>query len=424
MVRLSRTVSAVQAERPAGATQRRVLGALRHRNYRLFFSGQAISTVGTWMQSIAQSWLALELTHSGLLVGLVLAAQFTPMLVAGPFGGIVADRYPKRRVLLLTQVASMVPAFALFALSAEHAVQFWMVLLAALAVGTINVFDAPARQSFVIEMVGRQDLMNAIALNSSVWNGAAVIGPSLAGVLIAAVGIPLCFLANGVSYAAAILALLLMRNLPSLMGARDGQTVWDRIREGALYARHDPVVLSMLSLVAIFSLFAMNRLTLVPLFADQVLHAGAAGFGFLMGSIGLGAFCGAVLLAVWNRGDGNNQFWVALAWALSLVAFSWSRLFALSAALLFVAGFCQIWFMATANSRIQAATPDRLRGRVMSLYAQALMGVGPFGATQAGALASLFGAPVAMTVGAVIAGLTALGLRVAQPAVFASEPEE
>ena len=424
MVRLSRTVSAVQAERQAGATQRRVLGALRHRNYRLFFSGQAISTVGTWMQSIAQSWLVLELTHSALLVGLVLAAQFTPMLVAGPFGGIVADRHPKRRVLLLTQVAYMVPAFALFALSAAHAVQFWMVLLAALAVGTINVFDAPARQSFVIEMVGRQDLMNAIALNSSVWNGAAVIGPSLAGILIAAVGIPLCFLANGISYVAAILALLLMRNLPSLMGARDGQTVWDRIREGAIYARHDPVVLSMLSLVAVFSLFAMNRLTLVPLFADQVLHAGAAGFGFLMGAIGLGAFCGAVSLAVTNRGDGDSQFWVALAWALSLVAFSWSRLFALSAALLFVAGFCQIWFMATANSRIQAATPDRLRGRVMSLYAQALMGVGPFGATQAGALASLFGAPVAMTVGAAVAGITALGLRLAQPAVFASQPEE
>src|SRR5947209_7749120 len=195
----------------------RMLGALRHRNYRLFFAGQIISTVGTWMQSVAMPWLALELTHSGLLVGLVLAAQFTPVLIGSQLGGVVADRFRKRNVLLLTQSAFMVPSFALFILSASGHAQYWMVILAALATGTINLFDVPARQSFLVDMVGRHDLMNAIALNSSVFNGAAVIGPSIAGVLIALVGVPLCFLVNSMSYLASVGALLMMRDLPAVV---------------------------------------------------------------------------------------------------------------------------------------------------------------------------------------------------------------
>src|SRR6202023_1823559 len=193
---------------------RLVLGALRHRNYRLYLTGQIISTIGTWMQSVALPWLALELTHSGLLVGLVLAAQFTPVLLGSQFGGVVADRYRKRTVLLFTQGLFTLPSFALFALAATGHAQYWMVLVAAAATGTINLFDVPARQSFVIEMVGKQDLMNAIALNSSVFNLAAVVGPAVAGLLIAAVGVPTCFLANSVSYLAAVVALLLMKDLP------------------------------------------------------------------------------------------------------------------------------------------------------------------------------------------------------------------
>ena len=371
------------------------------------------------MQSIAQPWLVLQLTHSGLWVGLVLAAQFTPVLVAGPLGGLVADRFPKRRILQVTQTLFIFPAFFLFLISYMHVAQVWMVFVSALVWGTIQLFDVPARQAFVIEMVGREDLTNAIALNSSVFNGAAVIGPSIGGVLIAAAGVPACFLINAVSFLAAIGALALMRNLPVLLPAGERPPAFQRIKEGAAYALRDPMVGPMLLVLAVFSLFAMNRLTLIPLFAEQVLHVGAAGFGFLMAALGLGAVTGALTVAAFERSaDGNRQFWVAVAWGAALILFSSSRTFWLSALLLFVAGFCQISFLAVANSRIQTATPDGLRGRVMALYAQALMGVGPIGSTQAGALASWLGAPWAMAIGAALAALTVIGVRVLRPAVF------
>jgi MFS family permease len=397
-----------------------MLGALRHRNYRLFLTGQVISTIGTWMQSVAMPWLALQLTHSGLLVGLVLAAQFMPVLLGSQFGGVVADRYRKRTVLLVTQSLFTIPSFVLFALSASGHAEYWMVVIAAVATGTINLFDVPARQSFVIEMVGKQDLMNAIALNSSVFNAAAVVGPAVAGVIIGAVGVPICFLANSISYLGAIVALLLMRDLPALVRERHDERLLQRIAEGARYARHEPVVGMLLVAVAVFSLFAMNRLTLIPLFAEQVLHVGAQGFGFLLGSMGLGALAGALTLA-FNPGssDPRRQFWMAMIWVAALLAFSISRVFAISLATLFVAGYCQITFVATANNRIQTITPDNLRGRVMALYAQALIGVGPIGSTQAGALASWLGAPKAMAIGAVLAGAVVLAIRVARPYVFA-----
>jgi len=402
------------------AAPARTLGALRHRNYRLFFVGQIISTVGTWMQSVAMPWLALQLTHSGFLVGLVLAVQFTPVLIASPFGGIVADRYRKRDILLVTQTAFMVPSFCLFVLSASGHAQYWEVLIAALAAGTINVFDVPCRQAFVIEMVGKQDLMNAIALNSSVFNGAAVIGPSVAGVIIGAVGVPVCFLANSISYLAAIAALLLMRDLPTLVRQTQDQPWMERIAEGMSYARREPVVGLMLVVVAVFSLFAMNRLTLIPLFADQVLNVGASGFGFLMATMGLGALVGALVLAFFPGlgADPRRQLWLAIVWVVALLIFCVSRSFPVSLAALLVAGYAQISFIATANNRIQTMTPDHLRGRVMALYAQALIGVGPFGSMQAGTLATLFGAPWAMAIGAIVAGTVIVVIRLVRPVVF------
>lgn len=365
-------------------------------------------------------WLALQLTHSGLLVGLVLAAQFLPVLIGGPLGGLVADRYRKRNVLIVTQSLFMVPSFALYAVSSTGHAQYWMVIIAAFVTGFINLFDVPSRQAFVIEMVGRQDLMNAIALNSSVFNGSAVVGPAVAGVLIAEVGIPICFLANSLSYLAAIAALLLMRNLPVLMPETEKQSFLKRVAEGARYARHEPTVGMLLVAVAVFSLFAMNRLTLIPLFADQVLHVGAKGFGFLLGSMGMGALIGALTLAFFPAlgADPRRQLWMAMIWAAALVEFSISRVFVLSMAALFVAGYCQISFVATANNRIQTITPDHLRGRVMSLYGQALIGVSPIGSIQAGALATLFGAPWAMAIGAVIAGAVIFGIRIFRPQVF------
>lgn len=373
------------------------------------------------MQSVAMPWLALQLTHSGLLVGLVLAAQFLPVLVGGPLGGVVADRFRKRSVLVATQALFMVPSFALFTVSATGHAQYWMVIVAAFATGTINLFDVPARQAFVIEMVGRHDLMNAIALNSSVFNASAVIGPAIAGLVIAAVGIPICFLANSLSYVASIAALLLMRDLPSVVQPHAQLSFLPHLAEGASYAWHEPVVGMLLLAVAVFSLFAMNRLTLIPLFADQVLHVGAQGFGLLLGSMGLGSLFGALTLAFFPRfgADPRRQLWMAVIWVAALLEFSISRVFVLSMAALFVAGYCQISFVATANSRIQAITPDHLRGRVMSLYAQALIGVGPIGAIQAGALATRFGAPFAMAIGAVIAGSVILGISLVRPEVFA-----
>ena len=397
-----------------------MLGALRHRNYRLFLVGQVVSTVGTWMQTVALPWLALELTHNGFLVGLVLAAQFLPVLVLSPFAGEIADRYRKRTVLLITQSSFVLPPRALFALTATGQSQYWEIILAALATGAINALDVPCRQAFQVEMVGKQDLLNAIALNSSVFNASAVIGPSIAGILIALVGVPICFLINSVSYLAAIAALLLMRNLPAETRHRDEEPLRTRLARGAAYARDEPVVGMLLIVVAVFSLFAMNRTTLMPLFADQVLHVGAHGFGFLLASMGLGSLTGALTLAFFPHLGANprRQLWMAGIWIAALLEFSASRIFAISLVTLFVAGYCQISFIAAANSRIQTLTPDHLRGRVMALYAEALIGVGPLGATQAGALATLFGAPWALAIGAVLAGTVVLAVRLLKPEVF------
>jgi len=404
----------------ADAAPARTLGALRHPNYRLFFTGQIISTVGTWMQSVAMPWLALELTHSGVLVGLVLAAQFTPILVAGQFGGIVADRFPKRKVLLATQSAFMVPPFVLFVLTGTGHAQYWMVIVASLATGLINVFDVPARQAFIVEMVGKQDLTNAIALNSSVFNAAAVIGPSVAGVAIGFVGVPLCLLANSISYIAAVGALSLMRDLPKREPLAHQERFFARLAEGAAYARHTPVVGGLLVAVASFSLFAMNRSTLLPLFADEVLRVGAQGFGFMLAAMGAGAVAGALTLAFFPALGANprRQLWIAAIWVAALLEFCLSRFFVISLATLVVAGYCQISFLATTNSRLQTVTPDHLRGRVMALYMQAFAGMSPIGNVQAGVLATLMGAPWAMGIGAAAAGLAVAGVQVVAPEVF------
>ncbi|HYM66270.1 MAG TPA: MFS transporter, partial [Patescibacteria group bacterium] len=312
------------------------------------------------------------------------------------------------------------PALALFVVSATGHAQYWMLIGAALAIGFINVFDVPARQAFVIEMVGKKDLMNAIALNSSVFNGAAVVGPAVAGVIIGAVGLPICFLANSLSYLAAVAALLLMRDLPAIAAERREVPFLERIAQGASYARREPVVGMVLVSVAVFSMFAMNRLTLIPLFADQVLGVGAQGFGFLLGAMGLGALAGALTLAFFPDlgADPRRQLWLAMIWAAALLEFSISRVFLLSLVALFVAGYCQVSFLAVSNTRIQTLTPDHLRGRVMSLYAQAVMGVSPIGSTLAGGLATLFGAPWAMAIGAAAAAAVVLGIRFYRPAVF------
>ena len=408
---------------PTPSKRPRMLGALRHRNYRLYFTGQLISLIGTWMQNVALPWLTLLLTHSGFLVGLVLAAQFLPFLLFGPIGGLIADRYPKRRVLMVTNALLILPAAALFLMTYTHHEQYWMLIVAAVAAGMVNVVDNPTRQAFVVEMVGREDLLNAIALNSTVFQASGVIGPSVAGVLIAVFGLPLCFAVNAISFLGAIATLAMMGSLPVLMKRSDQGSAIQRIREGFSYARHDPVVGPLLLVVAVFSLFAMNRLTLFPLFADQVLRVGAGGFGFLLSSLGLGAVVGALTLAFLQHriAKSSNQFLLGVAWGILLLAFSFSRWFWVSCVLLLFAGFCQVSFLAMTNSRIQTATPDHLRGRVMALYSQALMGVGPFGSMQAGILATLFSPQIAMAFGSLVAASFVLWTRLASPRVFTGE---
>jgi len=402
-----------------------MLGALRHRNYRLYFTGQLISLIGTWMQNVALPWLALQLTHSGFFVGLVLAAQFMPFLLFGPIGGLIADRYPKRRILLVTNSLLILPAGALFLVTFTHQAQYWMLIVAAVAAGLVNVVDNPTRQSFVVEMVGREDLLNAIALNSTVFQASGIIGPSVAGILIAVFGLPVCFAVNSLSFIGAIVTLAMMGNLPVLLKRGDQGSAMQRIREGFSYARHDPVVGPLLLVVAVFSLFAMNRLTLFPLFADQVLKVGPGGFGLLLSSLGLGAVVGALTLAFFQQrmAKSSNQFLLGVAWGVLLLGFSFSRWFWLSCFLLLFAGFCQVSFLAMTNSRIQTSTPDHLRGRVMALYSQALMGVGPFGSMQAGILSTLFSPQVAMAFGSLVAASFVFWTRFASPRVFTGEAE-
>jgi MFS family permease len=395
-------------------------GALRARGYRRFLAAQAAGSVGTWTQGAGQAWLVLQLTRSALAVGLVVAVQNLPVLVAGPLGGIVADRVPRQRAVALTQALLALPALALAGLTAWHAAPYWAVLATAASWGCVQVVDLPARQALAGELVARDDLTSAVACSASTWHAASIAGPALAGVLIGVAGLPACGLAAAVCTLAAAGAVL---SIPQGAGARGRPPRGGGVAEAVAYVRLNPPLGSLLVVVAVFSLSAMNRLTLVPLFAGQVLGAGAMGFGLLMAVSGAGALAGGVLLAARSRPlSGAAHLRTGLTWALALLAFSASRRLWLSAALLGVVGLCQEWFMVAALTRIQVSTPDRLRGRVLGLHGQALTGFTPLGAAQAGLLASLFGPPLAMAAGAAVAGSAALLVRLVSPAAFAAAP--
>jgi len=376
--------------------------ALRHRDYRLFFFGQLVSLSGTWMQSVAQAWLVYRLTGSAALLGVVGFAGQIPTLVASPAGGLAADQFDRRRLLLATQAASMALALALAALTLTGRVTVpWIVGIAAL-LGVVNAFDIPARQAFAADLVGRDDLVNAIALNSTVFNGARVVGPAIAGVLVARLGEGWCFFVNGASYVAVIAGLLAMSDVRPRPPASAAPPL-ERLREGFAYARRTRPVLALLLLLGVVSLAGMPYSVLMPVFADEILGGGPRILGMLMGASGVGALLGAFALALRRSTRGLGVF-VALAaggFGLSLVAFSQSRSFALSAALLVPAGFCMMSQMASSNTLIQALTPDALRGRVMSVYAMVFMGGAPLGALAAGTLASRFGAPATVAAGGV-----------------------
>jgi MFS family permease len=386
---------------------------LRHRNYQLFFAGQLISLIGTWMDQVAESWLVYRLTGSALLLGTVAFASQIPVFLLAPIGGALADRVDRRRILIATQSAMMALTFMLAWLTLSHRVHIWQVVALAALTGVVNAFDLPARQAFVVDMVSRADLVNAIALNSSMFNGARIIGPALAGIVVAAIGEGWCFFANGVSFIAVIAGLAMMTmDRPRL--AIEGSPL-ENIIEGFRFVAHGAPVRALMLLLGLVSFTAMPYAVLMPLFADKILHGGAQALGLLMGCSGVGALAGALTLAMKKTVKGLGT-WVAASCAgfgIALLAFSFSRMLWLSAMLLVPVGFCMMIQMASSNTLIQSMVPDRLRGRVMSVYAMTFMGMAPMGALLAGSLAHTLGAPLTVGIGGVVAivGAGVFGVR-------------
>ncbi len=372
-----------------------LLRSLAHRNYRLFFVGQGISLVGSWMQIIALSWLVYRMTNSAFLLGIVGFASQIPTFILAPFAGVLADHWRRRSILVVTQVAAMLQAFILAALALTGAIQVWHIIALSTLLGLINAFDVPARQAFVVDLIEkRQDLGNAIALNSLTFNGARLVGPSLAGILVAVVGEGVCFLINGISFLAVIFALLAMK-IDLKDTPQEEYSLLERMKEGLFYTFNHVPIRRILTIVTLMSLLGMSYVVLMPVFAKDILGGGAETLGFLMGSLGVGALGGAVYLASrknvsWAE---NNIFVSTLGFSLALAAFSFSRNFWLSLILILSVGFSVIVQISSCNIMVQTMVDDDKRGRVMSFYMMSFLGMAPFGSLLAGSLASRIGAP-------------------------------
>ncbi|HYR70175.1 MAG TPA: MFS transporter [Candidatus Acidoferrum sp.] len=390
------------------------LRALGHRDFRLFWCGQLVSLIGTWMQSVGQAWLVLELTNSPFRLGVIGALQFGPILLFSFLSGAISDRVRKRRLLLGTQAALMLQAFTLAALVGSGHVQFWHVAVLAALYGLATTLDMPSRQSFIAHLVPRGDLMNAIALNSAVFNGARVVGPAVAGLLVARYGTAAAFLMNGASFIAVLAALAAIRT-EGAPSPRRGVGLRAEIAEGVRYAAGTPRVALVMSLLVVVSLFVVNMNVLVPLIARDVLHEGAHGFGLLMAALGVGAVAGALAVAALSVGRPPLGMVVgpALAAAALLLLLSTARHFGPTAAVLVALGFAQIVFMTSCNTTVQIAVPDELRGRVMGLYALVFAGMTPIGALIMGTVAEHWGVSRACAVGGGAGLLLILALTVA-----------
>jgi len=374
--------------------------ALQHRNFQLFFGGQLISLIGTWMDNIAEAWLVYRLTGSSLLLGTVAFAGQIPVFLMAPIGGMAADRLDRHKIVIATQASSMVLAFTLAGLTLSGRVKVWEVIVLAALMGVVNAFDIPARQSFLVEMVGREDLMNAIALNSSMFNGARVIGPSIAGIIVASVGEGWCFFANAVSYIAVITGLLMMK-----LGPRRRTVVetspFEHIAEGFRFVHGARPIRALLMLIGLISFVAIPYSVLMPIFAGDILHGGALGLGLLMGSAGVGALLGALTLTLRTgvKGLGRLVGYAAIGFGSSLLLFSMSRYFWLSCVFLIPAGYGVMLQMASCNTLIQSMVPDKLRGRALAAYTMMFMGMAPMGALFAGFMAEHIGAPWTVAIG-------------------------
>ena len=372
-----------------------MLTALRHRNFRLFFLGQSISLIGTWMQQVAMIWLVYRLTNSPLLLGLMGFCSQIPSFFLAPVAGVFTDRWNLHRTIIATQTLAMLQAATLFVLTRTGVITVGQVLLLGVFMGLVNAFDIPARQSFLIQLVeGRENLAAAIGLNSSMFNGARLVGPAIAGFLIAAVGEATCFLLNALSYLAVLAALLAMR-LPPRAAAKPRQHVLHELKEGFRYAFGFPPIREILMLLAVVNLAAMPLTVLLPIFASKILQGGPETLGLLTSSLGMGALAGALVLAWRNSvlGLGRQIAWASGAFGLGLIAFSFSGVLWLSMALLAASGFMLMMGTAASNTILQTIVEDDKRGRVMSFYVMAFLGVAPLGSLLGGSLASHFGAP-------------------------------
>jgi MFS family permease len=393
----------------------RAIRALGHRNFRLFWFGQLISLIGTWMQTTGQDWLVLDLTHNSLLLGIVGALQFLPILLLGLFGGVIADRFPKRNLLIFTQSFALLQAAALWILLATGHVQLWHILVLAPMLGITNALDMPTRQSFVVEMVGREDLPNAIALNSSAFNMARIVGPAIGGLLIAALGEGPLFLLNALSFIPVIASLVLInpRLLHSHLKAGQktaSQGTFQSLGEGLSYIKRTPAILLIVLMVGVVSLFGINFNVALPLFADEVLKIGPKGYGFLSAAFGVGALAGALWLAWSSRHPSIKQIVIStLLFTIFEALFALSHWYILSLVMIALVGFTMISFAARSNTTVQTVTPDHLRGRIMSVYLLVFNGTTPIGNLLTGSLAHVIGASFTLLIGATISILAAVG---------------
>jgi MFS family permease len=380
-----------------------IFRALSHRNYRLFFGGQGISLIGTWMQQIAMSWLVYRLTDSVLLLGVVGFTSRIPTFLLASLAGVLADRWNRHRVLVITQTLSMIQAMILAILVLTGAIAVWHIIFLSLSLGLINALDIPTRQSFVVDMIEkREDLGNAIALNSSIVNGARLIGPSVAGILIATLGEGMCFLLNGLSFIAVIFALLAMKITPKKREAQSSK-VFQGLKEGFSYAFGFAPIRSVLLLLGLVSLMGMPFTVLMPIFAEKILHGGPQALGFLSGATGVGAIAGSIYLASRKSVLGLGRIIVISSnlFGIGLIGFSLSRLFWLSLLMMLLTGFGMMVEMASSNTVLQTIVEEDKRGRIMGFYTMAFMGMVPFGSLLAGTLANNIGAPNTVMIGGV-----------------------
>jgi MFS family permease len=392
--------------------------ALQHRNFRLYFTGQLISVAGTWMQTVAQAWLVYELSHSELMLGIVGFAAAIPALLVSPWAGVVVDRVNKRNLIVVTQASAMILAFILAALTFAGIVQVWEIVILAALLGLVNAFDGPARQSFVVEMVGREDLPNAIALNSMMFNGARVIGPALGGILLATVGTAWCFFINGLSFLVVIACLLLMRLTPRTQILQIGSP-WSDMKHGLRYVLLHRNIFALLTLALIFSVFGISYTTLLPAFVNRVLRVEATGYGLLNAFIGVGAVCGALIMARnTNRGGrGRRLARVNLIFPLVLAAFAFNPHFGLALPLAFGLGICYMLTFTSINTLLQTNVDDQMRGRVMGLYTLTFFGFAPFGNLAIGTLAERWGMSSIIALSAVCALVLAVIVNLLVPQV-------